>query len=468
MGGLSKFFKFDEPTAGEIRRAKVLAVGGQRPRCKKGKACSAACIDPGESCLVEFPDPASAGLGKLSNKIEQLSLFDTSKYYTKEHIESVRLDREKTWKEVSDGVKSSLSSNSAFSVKAEYDKWRQVAVDFNKKLSEDRLAARVKPLKVPVKWEVYKAISERYDRAEKNITERMKKANKSRNKEEYDRQERRLIALYDKLGKKIGKTAPLKEFMWDKGPEPAPPLSSLKTEKQFKDLERKTDKLSNKMAEFSLEVARLLGITNSTYVDHEELYRNERDRDTYDSLRSKFMSAVRGKVLSFADVGYALYEYTLNSTVARDIRQAEKSGYKGPSKYEKMASDLNAMLRWGDMPKPMVEKYRGFRADSARLSEMISDSNAKRGFNHETMYSWSSSLMIGRDFADQRIKDLPDRDQRVIFRAVNRRGVPIEYVTENAEEYEMLTPGRTKYKHLGYSPIQVGGVTYHVFDVEEL
>ncbi len=49
-------------TAGEVRRAQSAAVGGRRKRCRRGKNCSAACIQAGMVCLVEFPLPVQQPL----------------------------------------------------------------------------------------------------------------------------------------------------------------------------------------------------------------------------------------------------------------------------------------------------------------------------------------------------------------------------------------------------------------------
>jgi hypothetical protein len=53
------------PTASAIRNAKRNAVGGARKRCRKGKTCSATCIDPREDCLVELPDPVSMATSQV-------------------------------------------------------------------------------------------------------------------------------------------------------------------------------------------------------------------------------------------------------------------------------------------------------------------------------------------------------------------------------------------------------------------
>lgn len=463
MAGLPRFYKFDEPTAGEIRRAKVLAVGGQRPRCKKGKACSAACIDPGESCLVEFPDPASVGLGKLSNKIEQLSLFDTSKYYSKDYIQGLKSEKEIKRLNISEGIKDRGD------YRGEYDKLRQDAIDFNRSLSDRGLDKVVKPLKVPVTWEVRKAIQERFKSVEDKMVARLQKASKERNKEKYDRLENKLIELYEKVGSRAGarNPIPVKGWFWekDKVEEKLPSLKPLNTSKQFEDRDKKTDGLSKKMEQLSLEVAKLLGTTNRGYVDFDELYRNENEKDSYDRLRVALIRG--GKIASFSDAVVALEEYSLSSKTAREMRISQRPGYDGPVKYERMASDLDNLLRWNQLPTPPIEKYRGFRATPERLQEMVESAGLKEKFKHDTIYSWSSSLGQGAGFSDSRLDGFPERTESIIFRAVNRRGVPIEYVTENQGEYEMLTPSKVNYQYLAYRPIEIGSATYHIFDVKE-
>ena len=59
-----------QPTVSEIRTAKRQAVGGGRKRCKRGKNCSAACIQAGMVCLVEMPESAGVSLGKVSNFLQ--------------------------------------------------------------------------------------------------------------------------------------------------------------------------------------------------------------------------------------------------------------------------------------------------------------------------------------------------------------------------------------------------------------
>jgi hypothetical protein len=62
---------FEAPTAGKIRAAKNQAVGGGRKRCKKGKNCSAACIDPNMYCLVDMPEVAGVATTKVRDMLER-------------------------------------------------------------------------------------------------------------------------------------------------------------------------------------------------------------------------------------------------------------------------------------------------------------------------------------------------------------------------------------------------------------
>jgi len=57
------------PSRGQVLRAQRGAVGGRRKRCRKGKNCSAACIQSGMVCLVEFPLPVSKGITLTRNAL---------------------------------------------------------------------------------------------------------------------------------------------------------------------------------------------------------------------------------------------------------------------------------------------------------------------------------------------------------------------------------------------------------------
>lgn len=63
------------PTVGQIRTAKSNAVGGMRKRCKKGKNCSAACIQQGMVCLVDLPESAGRATTKVRDMLRGRVIF---------------------------------------------------------------------------------------------------------------------------------------------------------------------------------------------------------------------------------------------------------------------------------------------------------------------------------------------------------------------------------------------------------
>ena len=69
--GPSPYHRGGTPTRAKVMRAKLQAVGGGRKRCKRGKNCSAACIQSGMTCLVEFPLPVATGLSNTRNALAE-------------------------------------------------------------------------------------------------------------------------------------------------------------------------------------------------------------------------------------------------------------------------------------------------------------------------------------------------------------------------------------------------------------
>lgn len=444
----------NQPTTGEVIRAKVHAVGGSRPRCQKGKACSAACIDPNETCLVEFPTPVSSSLSKAKNEIGQ-STPDLDKA-----ISEMGTVRENYLDSVDYFMRKGIGepdSKRPWEKKSSYEKGREMAKEFNKMLEDKGLQGKVEPLKVPVKWEIYQAVKERYDKIEKSLIERLKAASDKGDKMEYDRVARRLKLIEGKIGKKLGKgSLPTLDWYW-KPKEVTPPLSSLKTASQFEAREKKTAGMTRALTKDATEVTKLLGYGGN---DGYDLYKSDKEADKYEGVRDKAR-------FNISDSIAAMQAYTVSSETAREIRLAQRDKNNSTEEYRRYARDLENLLRWNELPTPRVEKYRGFRASPEHLQRMIEESSAKEKFKHNTIYSWSSSLGVGRSFADSELKDLPERTEKVIFRAINKRGVPIELITSVTDEFELLTHGGVNYRHLGYRPLKVGDETYHVFDVEE-
>ena len=53
------------PTVSEIRSANQKAVGGGRKRCRKGKNCSATCINGSDACLVGLSENVGVSVSKV-------------------------------------------------------------------------------------------------------------------------------------------------------------------------------------------------------------------------------------------------------------------------------------------------------------------------------------------------------------------------------------------------------------------
>jgi hypothetical protein len=206
------------PTASEVRRAKENAVGGKPDRCVKGKSCSAACIAANEFCLVTIPDSVSGEISRVRAGLvaeeakgdKQMPLFDTSKYVTKEGVKEYI---DKFRRSNQESIKAAIENNS----KEDYDKARQSAVDFNKKLVKDGLADKAQELaKVPVSWDKYQKVKSAYFRATASIEERMQEAAMMGDKAKYDKEERKLITLNKKIGSKVGDSEVTKKGAnWD-------------------------------------------------------------------------------------------------------------------------------------------------------------------------------------------------------------------------------------------------------------
>lgn len=146
-----------------------------------------------------------------------------------------------------------------------------------------------------------------------------------------------------------------------------------------------------------------------------------------------------------------------------EMRQAQRE--TGDPKYLKMVRDIEKVIGSKEVDKPSVEKFRGVRVDSDSLKGMIESAKTRGEFDGKALASWSTSLSIARGFADEDTND--GRKERVVLRAINAKGVPIENLSSSKGEYEILTSGSAGYKYINYRRILEGGEIYHVFDVEE-
>ena len=315
-----RWLNHDEPTSGEVRRAKARAVGGKRPRCQKGTACSAACIDPNKSCLVTFPEVLSPEINKL------------------------------------------------------------------------RVAATTSIPKVD--------------------------------------------------------------------PKSSRPLPKM-NENQFEEELYSTVKQTKELNDDSKKVSKLLGVSSRWRGRLSDHFDSDREVEEFKVLRKTFNGNLSDSIV-------ALNTYTSDAKFSWAIRQAQRNEENKGKQAEKWAKDLQKLLDWGELPRSDVVKYRGFRVSPETLEELIKTSNLKENYSPKTINSWSFSLEIAREFSKVEIEESPEKTEKIIFRTVNTKGVPIEYVSQIPNEYEILTPAKVSYKHTDYNLIEdENGDTLHIFDVEE-
>lgn len=208
------------PTQSEIDRAKAQAVGGKRDRCIKGKSCSAACITSGYMCLVELPSSTHSEITKVrdvlkkeeeASKVKQPSLFKVSDYLTKEGVEKAK-DKFKAG--IEPRLHEAIQKGSAG--KDEYNKIRQEVADFNKNMVKSGMSDKADLVKMPVEWDRVRKVHKAYERALDDLNTKAENAAVLGDREGYNKIERRIIALENKLGSRLGdydKT--VKGKIWD-------------------------------------------------------------------------------------------------------------------------------------------------------------------------------------------------------------------------------------------------------------
>lgn len=260
------------------------------------------------------------------------------------------------------------------------------------------------------------------------------------------------------------KSTPKPEKMPKPSAEPKVKLSKLETTKDFnKKISDTGGEYSPRIAQIHSALRKLIGPGIGLAVN----YDNDKEKGKFEALRAKLFKSLgngdEGKGGVLAKYAYdALRKYT--GSYSKEIREAQM-GVTPNDKYLKMGKAIERLINSSEVAKPAVEKFRGKRVDSTSLQGMIESAKMGGTFDGKALASWSTSLSISKDFADQDRFD--GRNERVILRTVNTKGAPIKTLSSIDYEYEVLTPGTAKYKYLNYRTIEEGGQTYHVFDVVE-
>jgi hypothetical protein len=256
-------------------------------------------------------------------------------------------------------------------------------------------------------------------------------------------------------------------------------LSKLESAEDFiKKLASTDGYYSSEISEMHHQISRVLGadITEGASTK----YKDQNQRIEFAKRREElFRSLGEGDVNKGRQAAMEAYKGIKDFTKSAydEIRQAQFGIMPaGPERdsYLKQAKSIENLFASKEINKPKVEKFRGIMVDNDVLAGMIASARERGSYGGEALSSWSTSLPKAKEFADNAQFDT-FKNNRVIFRAVNSKGVPIHPISSLLEEYEVLTPSSANYRYLGHRQIKVeteddaGKIiaTYHVFDVEE-
>lgn len=247
-------------------------------------------------------------------------------------------------------------------------------------------------------------------------------------------------------------------------------LSPLTNSDEFLKKISETDGFYNpKIKELHMAIGRIFGGGLFFKRNKEEVYNSKEQEEKFNKIRNTIIKRIG--LDNFKDGIDALVKYTKDGYYG-PIRAAQRGIFNKKTadrkdELLKLAADIERMLAQPELPRPEIEKFRGYKASPSQIKEMVQKAQAQAVLQGSALSSWSSSLAQGRKFANLHIDD-PSKTERVILRAINKVGVPIESVTRNDKEYEILTTKNVNHRYLGYKQIHSKGVTYHVFDLEEI
>lgn len=363
-------------------------------------------------------------------------------------------DKKGDWKRINNLWLTNAYKAARLGEQSLYDTQVKMIKNLQERVKKEGLSLRVV---MPPSWDV--AIKElgEYD---KKFSVMVKEVEKAANKGDTKGANRAVEALY-KLhvseGSKLGKDFPLErvEFARKGGfllpqPEPIRPFP-LTNAKEFYNAIR----ISRMMSEdFHDKFAKLLDPKS---------YSGREGRD-------KIMERLGISEPTFAKAIKLIKRYT--DTYYQEIQDARKDLAAGLTlnSYQKTALRAEGAIERfiAAFPKEEIVKFRGGRMGDARLQGMIESAKLKESFSRGLLASWSSSLTKAKDFADSPPEGTGNKPNRVILVTVNRRGIPVESITEVPGEMELLTSKAARYTHTGnYHKVDYDGQTYHIFEVIE-
>jgi hypothetical protein len=243
------------------------------------------------------------------------------------------------------------------------------------------------------------------------------------------------------------------------------PLKPIKSAKEFEDKLKTTEGFYNgSIKEMHLEMQKIFGSSNGEYLP---IYTSGEEKVKYEGIRKEVQRQLGDNPL--ADTYTALKKFT--GSLHKEIRDAQRGTILPKNQHMKWnlkiwGKDLESLLAVSVLPRPEVEKFRGIRVTDEHLKNLIQSAKTGTTLPASASTSWSTSMRVAKNFASADKED-PSLTQRVIFRTVNKTGVPVESVSSVEQEYEVVTTKNSKYKYANYSPVTYMGQTYHIFDVVE-
>lgn len=189
-------------TARNIARAKRNAVGGRRPRCRRGKSCSAACINRLKKCLVDMPAPISGSLARAVKAIRNRSIRyrvgRRAKYAKTKLRQKARYKRYQEAKRI---ILGNMAYMAMLGKKGSYDSWEKKLMSLQVKAGKKWKDPEI--LNEGEVWRSHSSIREKgrlgkWDKAYKNLISRLDKASKDGNRGTYLKLEKGLLKLLNK------------------------------------------------------------------------------------------------------------------------------------------------------------------------------------------------------------------------------------------------------------------------------
>lgn len=451
----------------------------KKDRCKTGKPCGLACISKLKECKKDLNNGLSQGLGKTAKEVEGVkapSMKPAAKPAKPKAAPKAatggkpaakpaakkpkaapkkKEPTEDQLKAKADGHLKKLKRAAVTASEKTYTNNLNKYLEYKQKLRD--LGVKV-PDKDPPTWDKIAPAAKALKKALKD------KATFDKNFANVDPKYTNLFAQTEKARKRheaAVKSAAkwLRDSYLGKGIG----LSPLKNEQDFNNKIKSSNAFYNKLVRESHGfIGKLLKpIVNLTSARHNT--RSPEEESAFQKLRDSLLKKLTKEQIKEGFDGIRRFTGLTYSA----IRNAQ-NGRAPNDTYLAMGKAIDRLLNRPEFAKPVLEKFRGISVTTDKLNAMIAGAKINGTYAGVATSSWSTSLATGKKFADK----LTGRPEKVIFRTINKLGVPIEGVTSVPNEYEILTPSNANYRYINYRPITIGqgygATTYHMFDVEEI